>query len=1526
MVSSLDSRRIVYLICAAGSLFLDSGCSFSKVAIQRNDSLQLPRSYIYSISSEALPNINAVLATRRSGIWAAADRGKLLHSEDDGRHWQGTNLRGIDFLAIAETETGTLIITGREGMILRSTDYGASWSQVQSRTSVDLFSIVNTPHGIFAAGASGTLLRSDDDGRSWRALPFDKDVSIRAVASSRDGQRIYLAGRSGRIYRSANMGKSWERISNRPNELYAIWTVPSGDVVIAVGSKGLVLRSEDYGEHWRRIPTALTVGVNAVTGLVDASQVWAAASDGVVLASSDRGGTWRRVPTPTNRGLLGVTVSPSNTVIIAGYRECVLRGGRDVTFEHVNGEAYRAQGLLHTKLLGLLAFGQGGTILSSQNGGKKWQQQNLRVDVVLNAVAETRTGSLWVVGEHGLIAASDDGSNWRIAGGLPDTPLNTVAVSHDGQYVIAAGERGLVIHSEDGGRTWSQWTAPGNENLYAVAIEGTSSYFAGAGGTYFETDLKVTAPRFLRTVNNHTLRAVVVEPQARTIWLFGAAGTILKSQDHGASWDLEENDLYDTLVAAACLNNCTELVAVGGSGTIAHHRSSDDSWGYSTKTRFDLRGVASAPDGTAFVLASDLTIFHPPRIIANWESNMAGDASDGVVLPNGVLLAVGDAIWSSADDGANWQKVPAYNNLNGIVSTPSGSRMWAVGRKGLVLESTDSGHHWNSRKITAGNLLKVRVIGDKVWAVGEGDMLWRSSVKDGSWTAVPPPPFFIYDIAGDAQGHELWAAGSSGRILHSSDSGGTWVIQEPGTAADFNTIIVLRNRHRNVMAAGDGGNLAISHDGGEHWRVTAVAGRSLFSFIQVPVSGQLWLAGWDGTLLISDDEGETWNAASSGTTNDIFALSSDARGERIYGFGARGAFRIFNLLRERWRVESVHVDHTLTGLRSTLVLSGLPLTPTPTFTVRAVRIRERDSGNRMEVPAKATPPSHAAAAWQVDFSLDNLNPHAGETFDLEACVTQGNFARCIPLSEVTAVPWIDFAKHKTAIFTATALLSYALLLSLLLFIRPLTILWLYRRAYIFEAVEKLGVPGAGFIKFFLSATLVPFFAFHRRTVDAWGKKHLLAFRSRWTADLQKASPAAEVSSYIPLPIEVDGDLITTPGSERLLKIFAKPGVVEILGPGGIGKTTLLKQLATWIYEANLANDRTLTGMLPVFVEPHQDQLTEYLRKKVEVICGEDNPAEFALKALKQGRIIPFIDAFSELTSDFRSKLMKEIEQITVRSLIISTREEIYFGSHPRALLRPKPLDSKTLLYFITTLLSHLPEELSALNTMGLQLDLGTRIVHLLNSGSDQSPLTPLLARLYVERAIDLIDSGKALDELPRSIGEAYLEFVQLIVRTANISDNILALALVKILAKASLGDNFLPGRFNLQRALDASGIGAAEARMDIFRKLLSAGLLGKEDVGLQVLCQFALDPVAEFCAAYSYAEECGFDTNRWRDLIGRVTTNGHSAKGFKTALFSIVMAYSGKGLCTSDALQLLVTDRPEMIGSGEGVASIQAQH
>lgn len=153
----------------------------------------------------------------------------------------------------------------------------------------------------------------------------------------------------------------------------------------------------------------------------------------------------------------------------------------------------------------------------------------------------TRAGDRVVaVGERGFALLSDDaGKTWR-ARETPVTRTLTGVAFRDAKVGVAVGHGASVVRTEDGGETWTHVPLPEAEpeSLLGVVNLGGDHFAAyGAFGMYFDSvDAGRTWER--RTVMNEEFEWHIsqVVPVGDSLLLVGESGTLARSDDGGATW------------------------------------------------------------------------------------------------------------------------------------------------------------------------------------------------------------------------------------------------------------------------------------------------------------------------------------------------------------------------------------------------------------------------------------------------------------------------------------------------------------------------------------------------------------------------------------------------------------------------------------------------------------------------------------------------------------------------------------------------------------------------------------------------------------------------------------------------------------------------------------------------------------------------------------------------------------------------------------------------------------------------------
>ena len=293
----------------------------------------------------------------------------------------------------------------------------------------------------------------------------------------------------------------------------------------------------------------------------------------------------------------------------------------------------------------IVAVGERGHILYSDNAGDSWTQAKVPTRQMLTAVhfVDQRRG--WSVGHDGLVLVSDDGGvGWRIqrdgivaqaqanlsarerahqkirsleaaaatAEGEQATELalqledanmdledadlalqEAVFTSplmdvwfQDKEHGWAVGAFGTLLATEDGGSTWrddsKRLQNPDEFHLNAVTGDGAGRVFiAGEGGTMYRSKDSGLTWEALPIFYQGSWFGLVYAPDPEVLLVFGLRGNLYRSTDFGESWDVITNDSQAT-IAGGSADARGRIVLVGAIGTLLQSRDGGLSFDLST--------------------------------------------------------------------------------------------------------------------------------------------------------------------------------------------------------------------------------------------------------------------------------------------------------------------------------------------------------------------------------------------------------------------------------------------------------------------------------------------------------------------------------------------------------------------------------------------------------------------------------------------------------------------------------------------------------------------------------------------------------------------------------------------------------------------------------------------------------------------------------------------------------------------------------------------------------------------------------
>jgi photosystem II stability/assembly factor-like uncharacterized protein len=276
----------------------------------------------------------------------------------------------------------------------------------------------------------------------------------------------------------------------------------------------------------------------------------------------------------------------------------------------------------------LVAVGQRGHVLVSDDGGRSFRQVDAPVSVDLTAVRFVSSARGFAVGHDGVVLATDDGGEtWAVrldgrrlaallaaeaarAEGGAESRETLAALRAQGAGLalldvafadastgLAVGAFGLVVRTDDGGATWRPWLHADNPDglhLHAIARAGGALLAVGERGLVLRLDREGRRLRAAGTPWRGSLFGIVDRGGAAVA--FGLRGRAFVSRDGGARWAPLESGTDATLTSGAALPD--GRVALGtAAGELLLLRDGAPPLRVAGARRVPIAGIAAAEPG-----------------------------------------------------------------------------------------------------------------------------------------------------------------------------------------------------------------------------------------------------------------------------------------------------------------------------------------------------------------------------------------------------------------------------------------------------------------------------------------------------------------------------------------------------------------------------------------------------------------------------------------------------------------------------------------------------------------------------------------------------------------------------------------------------------------------------------------------------------------------------------------------------------------------------------------------------------------
>jgi photosystem II stability/assembly factor-like uncharacterized protein len=263
----------------------------------------------------------------------------------------------------------------------------------------------------------------------------------------------------------------------------------------------------------------------------------------------------------------------------------------------------------------IVAVGQRGHIVFSDDAGKSWKQADVPLSSDLVAVTFPTATAGWAVGHDGVVLHStDSGATWsrqldgraigallvdhythaardakggdvkaadalvaeakRFAAQGADAPLLDVWFA-DASTGYVVGAFGLILKTVDGGKRWEPalHAVDNPKSLHFYAVRGIAGdvYVAGEQGLLLKLDATTQRFRKLEVPYQGTLFGITGTSSA--VIVHGLRGTVLRSVDGGRSWNAVPTGLQVGMTGSA-VDAGGRIVIVSQAGHILSSRDS----------------------------------------------------------------------------------------------------------------------------------------------------------------------------------------------------------------------------------------------------------------------------------------------------------------------------------------------------------------------------------------------------------------------------------------------------------------------------------------------------------------------------------------------------------------------------------------------------------------------------------------------------------------------------------------------------------------------------------------------------------------------------------------------------------------------------------------------------------------------------------------------------------------------------------------------------------------------------------------
>lgn len=424
------------------------------------------------------------------------------------------------------------------------------------------------------------------------------------------------------------------------------------------------------------------------------------------------------------------------------------------------------------------------------------------------------------------------------------------------------------VNVSQSGWSWGNPTPQGN-GLTAIDFVQGRGFAAGAAGTVLRTDDAGATWTGLATGTSTDLsRLQVIDPN--TLVVLGSTGCVLRRSDDGGTtfhkiYIVAEQDCPAPVQAFNFVTKDVGYLLLRDGSVL---QTTDGGQSFAAKTAIPGTKASNNDTGNTAV---DLMFTSP-------------DAGIVFVSPPNSAPSIA---FATTDNGVSWKPVDGIppGSVRSVYKLDN-DNLFAVGSN-TMLVSSDSGKTWKTAPGAGGqDITSIRCIDAKtcLLTVSKGDVLLRTTDSGQTMTPITASSQSIYGVA-FASATRVVAVGAAGATVVSDDGGVNYAPIGHDIGSKYFTLHAGPSP-ATAFATGEKGGLAMTSDGGATWKTLAVPTSAAIADVSFADATNGYALDEHGALFKTANGGTSWQTLDTGTTAAPTAVA--AIGSNVILVGPRG--------------------------------------------------------------------------------------------------------------------------------------------------------------------------------------------------------------------------------------------------------------------------------------------------------------------------------------------------------------------------------------------------------------------------------------------------------------------------------------------------------------------------------------------------------------------------------------------------------------------------------------------------------------